>query len=65
MVDCLSSPHLNTLKKQVDEESLFWLPIIAGIATRDEVEHATVEELQKLCIVANKKIELMGGGMHG
>ena len=61
MVDCLSSPPLFKTEKQVENESMFWLPVIAGIATREEVEQLTMQELQVLCVVANKKIELMRG----
>lgn len=48
-------------EKQVENESLLWLPVIAGIATREEVEQLTMQELQVLFVVANKKIELMRG----
>lgn len=40
----------------------FWLPIIASIATREEVETATAEQIDIWCTVAAKKIELMRGG---
>lgn len=61
LVDCLSSPPLFKTEKQVENESLLWLPVIAGIATREEVEQLTMQELQVLFVVANKKIELMRG----
>lgn len=46
----------------IEKEFGMWLPIIAGIATREEVECATAEQLAIWCAVASKKIELMGGG---
>lgn len=61
LVDSLTSTPIPKLEKQVDDESLFWLPVIAGIATIEEVEQLTMKELQTLCVVANKKIELMRG----
>lgn len=40
---------------------MFWFPVIAGIATKEELERATMEELQIYNEVAKRKIELMGG----
>ncbi|WP_230312992.1 hypothetical protein [Listeria monocytogenes] len=40
-----------------------WLPVIAGIATKEEVETATSYELAIWCEVARQKIELMRGGV--
>ncbi|EPA2189026.1 MULTISPECIES: hypothetical protein [Listeria] len=40
-----------------------WLPVIAGIATKEEVEAATSYELAIWCEVARQKIELMRGGV--
>ncbi len=39
-----------------------WLPLIAGIATREEIEYATAEQLSILNEVAYQKINLMKGG---
>lgn len=50
---------------EIDKEALFWLPIMAGVATKEEVQIATIEELRKLCIIAEKKLEWMGGGTRG
>lgn len=41
----------------------FWLPVIAGIATSEEVEIATAHELAVMCEVASMKIKLMKGGI--
>lgn len=49
------------ISKKVDDNSMFWFPIIAGVATKEELEHATMEELQIYNEVAKRKIELMGG----
>ena len=40
---------------------MFWFPVIAGIISKKEAEHATMEELQIYNEVAKRKIELMGG----
>ncbi|WP_228467309.1 hypothetical protein [Listeria seeligeri] len=40
-----------------------WFPVIAGIATKEEVEYATAYELAIWCEVARQKIELMRGGV--
>lgn len=40
---------------------MFWFPVIAGIVTKQEAEHATMEELQVYNEVAKRKLELMGG----
>ena len=62
LVECLSSKPVHRIEREVDEDTLFWLPVIAGIATREEVDQLTIEELQVLCVVANKKLEILGGG---
>ena len=49
------------ISKKVDDNSMFWFPIIAVVATKEELEHATMEELQIYNEVAKRKIELMGG----
>lgn len=53
------------ISKKVDDNSMFWFPIIAGIATKQELERATMEELQIYNEVAKRKIELMGGADLG
>lgn len=53
------------ISKKVDDNSMFWFPIIAGVATKQELEHATMEELQIYNEVAKRKIELMGGADLG
>lgn len=49
------------ISKKVDDSSMFWFPVIAGIVTKEEAEHATMEELQVYNEVAKRKLELMGG----
>lgn len=49
------------VSKKVDDNGMFWFPVIAGIATKEEMEHATMEELQVYNEVAKRKLELMGG----
>ena len=61
LVAC-SKPYNNfVISKKVDDNSMFWFPVIAGIATKKELEHKTMEELQIYNEVAKRKIELMGG----
>ncbi len=53
------------ISKKVDDNSMFWFPIIAGVANKEELERATMEELQIYNEVAKRKIELMGGADLG
>ena len=47
--------------KKVDDESMFWFPVIAGIISKKEAEHATMEALQIYNEVAKRKLDLIGG----
>lgn len=49
------------------KDELYWLPVIAGIATRDEVELMTMDQLGVAVAAANMKIKLFGkgGGIDG
>ncbi len=64
MRHCLTN-YLSKRKaeKKVEEDYIYWLPIIAGIATREEVEMATAEELSILQEVSIQKIKLTRGGV--
>ncbi|KRL81810.1 hypothetical protein [Ligilactobacillus equi] len=42
------------VKKQVEDNWWFWFPIVAGVATKEEMEKATSEEVQ----IFNKVAEL-------
>ena len=46
---------------EVNDNDAFWFPVIAGVATREEMERATMKEVQILHEVASRKLELMGG----
>lgn len=46
---------------EVNKNDAFWFPVIAGVATREEMERATMKEVQILNEVANRKLEMMGG----
>ena len=61
LVACSKPSNELVVSKKVDDESMFWFPVIAGIATKKELEHKTMEELQIYNEVAKRKIELMGG----
>lgn len=47
------------VQKAVEENWIFEWPIIAGVATRYEVDHATYKELQYLNVLADKKQSYM------
>lgn len=49
------------ISNKVDEDSMFWFPVIAGVATKQEMERATMEEVQIYNEVAKRKLDLMGG----
>lgn len=61
LVACSKPSNNFVISKKVDDNSMFWFPVIAGIATKEELEHKTMEELQIYNEVAKRKIELMGG----
>lgn len=61
----LSSKPSNVIDQGVKKDWIYWLPVVAGIATKEEVAFATMEELQTWCSVAEKKIELMNMGGVG
>lgn len=57
-----SKPSNNlVISNKVDEDSMFWVPVIAGVATKQEMERATMEEVQIYNEVAKRKLDLMGG----
>ena len=58
MVECLTSPNPRITEREVQKDMFRWLPVIAGIATKDEVEIATAEELAVWNEVAYQKINL-------
>ncbi|EAC4247914.1 hypothetical protein MO163_001919 [Listeria monocytogenes] len=62
--DCLTKfPTPRQAEREVEKRFNIWLPVIAGIATKEEVETATSYELAIWCEVARQKIELMRGGV--
>lgn len=46
---------------EVNDNDAFWFPVIAGVATREEMERATMKEVQILNEVASRKLELLRG----
>ncbi len=65
LVTCSTPSNNLVISKKVDDNSMFWFPVIAGIATKEELKRATMEELQIYNEVAKRKIELMGGADLG
>ncbi|MBC1850197.1 hypothetical protein HCA21_11400 [Listeria seeligeri] len=64
MHDCLTKrPTARQAEREVEKDFEKWFPVIAGIATKEEVEYATAYELAIWCEVARQKIELMRGGV--
>ncbi|WP_076149761.1 hypothetical protein [Ligilactobacillus murinus] len=54
------------IKKQFEEQEMLWFPVMMGIATKAEMDKATMAEIQLLNEVANKKLELQRGlGLDG
>ncbi len=58
LVECLTSPNPRIIERKVQKDMFRWLPVIAGIATKEEVELATAEELAVWNEVAYQKINL-------
>jgi len=44
------------------EDEMYWLPVIAGIATHEEVNVMTADQLGMAVAAANLKIKLFGKG---
>ena len=44
------------------KEEIYWLPVIAGIATHEEVNVMTADQLGIAVAAANLKIKLFGKG---
>ncbi|MBC2148087.1 hypothetical protein [Listeria booriae] len=61
--ECLTSPNPRVIEREVNQNFDIWLPVIAGIATKEEVEVATAHQLATWCEVAKIKIETMRGGV--
>ncbi|QQV79716.1 hypothetical protein JG559_11785 [Enterococcus faecalis] len=55
MVECLTSPNPRITEREVQKDMFRWSPVIACIATKDEVEIATAEELAVWNEVAYQK----------
>ncbi|MCI5942077.1 MAG: hypothetical protein MRZ40_05845 [Ligilactobacillus animalis] len=54
------------IRKQFEEQEMLWFPVMMGIATKAEMDKATMAEIQLLNEVANKKLELQRGlGLNG
>ncbi|USK71765.1 hypothetical protein [Peribacillus asahii] len=48
--------------RKLDEEYDYWLPVIAGIATHEEVDRMTAKQLGVANAAARLKINLFGKG---
>ena len=44
------------IKKQFEDQEMLWFPVMMGIATKAEMDKATMAEIQLLNEVANKNI---------
>ncbi|WP_168985690.1 hypothetical protein [Heyndrickxia coagulans] len=49
----------------MNEEFDYWLPVIAGIATHEEVSRMTAKQLGVAISAAKMKIKLFGKGVDG
>lgn len=50
------------IEQRVKDNEAFWFPVIMGVATKEEVEVASMQDLQYLNEIAYKKQEMLGGG---
>lgn len=55
---CKTKPEWE-IQKQVDDDWWYWFPIVMGISTREEMEHASYEKIQLLNEVATRKQEIL------
>lgn len=62
MEACYTVKHQNEYEEMFSNEYQYWLPVIAGIATRKEVELMTMDQLGVACAAAKMKIKLFGQG---
>lgn len=60
--DCYSPKNPQEYEEMLSNEYQYWLPVIAGIATREEVELMTMDQLGVACAAAKMKIKLFGQG---
>lgn len=50
--------------RKLDDEIDYWLPVIAGIATKEEVDKMTAEQLGIANAAAQMKVKLLKGGIN-
>lgn len=62
MEDCCKAEPTEVYQRKFQDDYGYWLPVIAGIATREEVEIMTREQLEIAIQAANMKIKLFGKG---
>lgn len=65
LVACSKPSNNFVISKKVDDNSMFWFPVIAGVATKQEMERATMEEVQIYNEVAKRKLDLGGADLSG
>ena len=63
MEECLNRPNEALIKRSYENDFEFWFPVMAGIATHEQVETATQEQLSLLNHVALEKMKFMRGGL--
>ena len=50
------------VKQDIASDWELWYPVIMGVATREDVQHATMYQLQVYNQIAEYKAQLTGGG---
>lgn len=60
--DCCKAEPQEFYQRKFQDNYGYWLPVIAGIATCQEVELMTREELEEYIQAAQMKIKLFGKG---
>jgi len=61
--ECLSRPNETLTKLNYEKDFELWFPVMAGIATPEQTETATQEQLSLLNYVALEKMKFMRGGL--
>lgn len=65
--NCYTAKPQSFYRNKIEEDFFMWLPVIMGLATKEEVEYMTTEQLGLLFEAAKMKKEIMeqGGGVNG
>jgi hypothetical protein len=65
LVDNCKSDPSEVYERELNSEIDYWLPVIAGVATHEQVEKMTAKQLGIANAAARLKIQLFGKGVDG